>query len=399
MNSRPPELWRKSRNVALGVGAAAAVVAALFALWDLQALLEGYLYAYLTAFFATAGFLALLALGNLTGGKWAIASRPILAAGVDTTLLVAVLFVPVALGVREIYVWAGSDGQTMFEGSKAAWLSPTFFLIRAVAYLVIWLLLALLALRFSSIRRVPGETTGMRRAGSLCLVALTAVVTMAAFDWAMSLEPEWYSSIYGALLAISGVVAGLAIVAVLLGRLDVRVFAPFEALSTSVELPDTSADAEAASKIRGDVGNLLLALVMLWAYFSVSQLLIIWSGNLPSEITWYLVRLETSWGWLAIGLVLLHFTVPFLLLISRQVKRSTRALRGVAMLLLAMYAANMFWTIKPAFAEVGIAVSLSDVVCLLAVGGLWTAAFLWRLERRWDAVSRRAQSNNSGAQA
>ena len=397
MTDRPPNHWQKSRNTALALGAAAAVGAALLALRDLDSFFRGYLFAYLCICFPTAGFLGLLALGNLTGGRWSVVSRPILAAGTDTTLLVAILFVPVALGLEHIYVWATTEGQQMFEGTKAAWLSPGFFLARAVAYLVIWLLVAVVIVRSSPFHRAPGETTGMRRAGAGGLVVLIAVVTMAAFDWGMSLEPEWYSSIYGAILAISGVVAAHAFVALSLCRLDVDAIAPLAALSSSPQLDGATAEPEAAARIRGDVGNLLLAFVMLWAYFSVSQLLIIWAGNLPSEIEWYLPRIETSWQWLAIALVVLHFAAPFLLLISRQVKRSTRALRGVAILLLVMYTLNMFWVIKPAFAPEGFYVSISDVVCLLALGGLWTAAFFWRLERRWAGVIRRSKSTERGA--
>jgi hypothetical protein len=354
---------------------------------DIASFLQGYLFAYFAVCFVTAGCLGLLALGNLTGGKWAIASRPILTAGVDTTLLVAILFVPIGLGVRQLYVWASSDGAPMFEGSKGVWLSVDFFLYRAVGIFAVWLVAAVLVVRMSSVRRLPGETAGMRRAGAIGLVLLVLAMTLAAFDWGMSLEPEWYSSIYGAMLAISGIVAAHAIVSLVLCRAEEWTFAPFEALAEP-ELPPSTDVSEAVPRIRGDVGNLLLAFVMLWAYFSFSQFLIIWSGNLPSEISWYLPRIEGGWEWLVACIALFHFAVPFLLLFSRRVKQSTSALSGVASLLLVMYVGNLFWTIKPAFSPGRLTVSLSDVVSLLVVGGLWTAAFLWRVERRWIALER-----------
>jgi hypothetical protein len=388
MSDALPPPFRRVQYAALAVGAAAAVGCAVLAAADRASFLRGYLFAYFAACFVTAGCLGLLALGNLTGGKWAIASRPILTAGVDTTLLVAILFVPIGLGVRDIYVWASSNGEPMFEGAKGIWLSVDFFLYRAGGCLAVWLIAAILVVCMSDVRRAPGETAGMRRAGAIGLVLLVLAMTLAAFDWGMSLEPEWYSSIYGAMLAISGVVAAEATVALVLCHAKERhTFATFAALSDA-ELPPPEFLTEEAARIRGDVGNLLLAFVMLWAYFSFSQFLIIWSGNLPSEIAWYLPRVAGGWEWLIGCIALLHFAVPFLLLFSRRVKRSAAALAGVSILLLSMYVVNLFWTIKPAFSPGRLTVGLSDVVSLLAVGGIWSAAFLWRLERRWIALER-----------
>jgi hypothetical protein len=387
MIDRLPNRIQSARSASVAVGAAAAVGCAILAANDVASFLRGYLFAYLAACFITAGCLGLLALGNLTGGRWSIASRPILTAAVDNTILIAILFSPIALGVRHIYVWATSEGRPLFEGTKAQWLSVDFFLLRAAACLVTWLAAAVLVVRMSNPRRLPGETTGMRRAGALALVLLVLVITLAAFDWGMSLEPQWYSSIYGAMLAVSGVVAAQAAVTLVLCFAQNRTFAPFASLAQP-ELPPLSIVSDEASRIRGDVGNLLLAFVMLWAYFSFSQFLIIWSGNLPSEIAWYLPRIEGGWQWVALAIALLHFAVPLLLLFARRVKRSAEALAAVASLLLAMYIVNVFWTIKPAFSPKAFAVGTSDVASLLAVGGIWTAAFLWRLERRWAALER-----------
>jgi hypothetical protein len=386
MNSHTSLRWRKARNTAFALGIAASIGCAVLAAGDLDTFLHGYLFAFLSACFISAGCFGLLAVGNLTGGRWAIASRPLQAAGVDTTLLVVLLFVPVGLGVEHIYVWASGEGQPMFEGSKAAWLSTRAFLGRAAAYLVIWLLLSILLVRFSRLDRVPGETVGMRRVGAFCLVTFVLVMTLAAFDWGMSLEPEWYSSIYGAILAISGVVAAHSLFSLLLGRLtDEQIWAPFGILEHPPEAAHGADLASAARQLRGDMASLLLAIVMLWAYFSFSQLLIIWAGNLPAEISWYLPRIKGNWEWLAVGIAALHFVVPFLLLLSRRAKESPGGLAAVALLLLAMYVVNLFWMIKPAFSPERFAVSAADAVCLLAAGGLWTGTYLWRLESRWAA--------------
>ncbi|MEX1097784.1 MAG: hypothetical protein WED34_17200 [Planctomycetales bacterium] len=195
-------------------------------------------------------------------------------------------------------------------------------------------------------------------------------VTFAAFDWLMSLDPRWYSTAFGAVVALGGAVAALAVAAGLMSCLGV--WPPVHGL--------------APERLRNDMGNLLLAFVMLWAYLSFSQYLIIWSGDQPSEIEWYLHRVTGFWGALAIGLIALHFALPFLALLSRDLKQDPRWLGGIAGLLIVMHVADVYWTTVPAYSHERVAAHWGDPLAVIGIGGLWSAAVAWHLRRRLPPV-------------
>jgi hypothetical protein len=274
-------------------------------------------------------------------------------------------------------------------------LETAFFCQRAAAYFVVWLVLSWLLGAVSRLDVPPGGTPAMRRVGALALVLLVPTATFAAFDWGMSLEPHWYSSIYGALLTAGGVLAvhSLAICGLAAIRdLPLAAMSNADPADQSAELRgsdqqslqtaegDTLRDRWRAN-ICNDLGNLMLAFLMVNAYFAFSQFLIIWSGNLPSEIPWYLRRLERGWQWMALSVVLLQFAIPFVLLLSRDLKRTPTRLRGIALLLLTMYLAHLYWTIVPAFVLHDARGHAINVTALVAMFGGWLAIFFWRSER------------------
>ncbi|MGH9672677.1 MAG: hypothetical protein ACRD44_05800, partial [Bryobacteraceae bacterium] len=201
-------------------------------------------------------------------------------------------------------------------------------------------------------------------APGLILYGLT--VTFASVDWAMSLEPHWYSTIYGVLFMVGQALATLAFVLVTLMWMSRR--------------PPMS-EVLAPSHFH-DLGTLMFAFVMLWAYVGFSQYLIIWSGNLPEETPWYIRRLEGGWGWIAGLLIVFHFAVPFLMLLSRALKKRIAILGPVAAGMLVVRLADMYWMIAPAAHHGHFRVTFSDVLAPVAVGGLWMAFFLWQLKRR-----------------
>jgi hypothetical protein len=226
----------------------------------------------------------------------------------------------------------------------------------------------------------------MRRAGALSLVLLAPTVTFAGFDWIMSLEPDWYSSIYGAILIAGGVVAAHATAVYGLARM------PADLRERVILLPTEHADsATEPGEVFRDMGNLLLAFLMVWTYFSFSQYLIIWSGNLPGEITWYERRLSGIWLYFALGVVALCFVAPFFALLSRDTKRNIWQLAMVAMIAMAGYGVNMYWTIVPALRPMDPGDQLAAASGLLAIGGLWSAINSWQLARilRTNSASRR----------
>jgi len=203
-----------------------------------------------------------------------------------------------------------------------------------------------------------GDVTLMKRFQRLSgpgLIVYGFTITFAAFDWAMSLEPSWYSTIYGMLWMVNQALSGLAFAIAIVALLSGRVSSPRFPLADNLH----------------DLGNLMLAFVMLWAYLSFSQLLIIWSGNLPEEIHWYLNRIHHGWEWVAAALITFHFFVPFFLLLARLNKRRVRPLAVIALLVLLMRAVDTFWIITPAFYGQRVTVHWLDVFALVGIGGVW----------------------------
>jgi len=201
----------------------------------------------------------------------------------------------------------------------------------------------------------------MLSAGGLLAYGFT--ITFASFDWLMSLEPHWFSTIYGVLILGGQGLSALAFLIIVLAWLSRR----------------PPLDRIVAPSHFHDLGNLLLAFVMLWAYFSFSQYLIIWSGNLPVEIAWYLHRLQTGWRPVAVGFIVFHFMAPFVVLLSRNVKRQPQMLVRVAIGILIVRLVDLFWLIAPEFRQNGIGVSWLDLVVPLTFGAIWGACFIYQL--------------------
>jgi hypothetical protein len=380
------------------MAACAAVVICVAILWgNTDRLWPSFLFGFLACWLLSMGGMGLLALGNLTGGRWATVCRPFYLAAAQTVPLVALLFVPVGLFARHIYPWAVTPGIEL-PPAQAVYLETGFFFLRAAAYILVWLVLSGLLSVVSRPDNPPASTPAMRRVGAITLVLLVPTATFAAFDWSMSLEPTWYSSIYGALLSACGVLAAhaLAVCAgVSCGDADVAYILLHSGNHASAddvhELQSGGQQAlrtenatgldDHGAELWNDLGNLLLAFLMVTAYFALSQFLIIWSGNLPSEITWYLRRLNGGWEWVALALVLFAFLAPFVMLLSREWKRSPRSLRRIALLVFGMYFVHLYWMIVPAFESASLVSHVLNVAVLAALLGAWLATFAWRAKR------------------
>lgn len=323
------------------------------------------------------GCLVVLMIHYLTGGSWGVLLRPVLEAAARTLWLLAVLFLPIAgallLGADSPYPWARpleyvARGEVLDElREKTRLLNPPFVLARAVGYFAVWLALAYF-LRARSNHWRSGDAVAGQRLPALSgpgLVLYGATITFAAIDWVMSLEPFWTSTMYPPLYAIGQVTAGFAFAtaaAVLLSR-----YPPLAGRVTPKHLRD--------------LGGLLLTFVMLWAYFAFSQFLLVWAGNLPEETPYYLKRMRGGWEWVGIALIALHFAVPFLLLLFRDVKDSGPALLWVALGVLVMRFIDALWWIEPAFPHEGAAYWLLDVAAFVALGGVWVWWFAAGLRR------------------
>ncbi len=241
------------------------------------------------------------------------------------------------------------------------------FVLRAVVYFILWIGCAYLLNRRSRAEDEIGDQTrklAMISAPGLVLYVFT--VTFASIDWAQSLLAHWYSTIWGFLFVVSQGLSAVALVTLLMA-----LFSRSPSIGFSVR-----------PRHLHDLGKLLLVFVMLWAYMAYSQLLIVWSGNLQDEIPWYLVRMGTSWGWLGAALIVLQFLVPFLLLLSRPLKRSAVGVSVVVLILVVMRFVDLFWIVMPNFFKSGFTIHWLNFTVPAAIGGLWIAGFLWQLSRR-----------------
>lgn len=352
-------------------GAAALTACAWGALGSPQRFLESYLVGYLFWTGIALGCAALLMLHHLVGGGWGVAIRRLLESGTRTFPLAAVLALPLLFGLRSLYVWARPEavaGDELLQ-HKQPYLNVPFFVARTAFYFAVWLALAWALNRWSAEEDRTGSPAVRSRLQKLSgpgLILYGLTVTFASVDWVMSLEPHWYSTIYGILFIVGQALATLAFAITALLVLGTR--PPLAEILTPQNFHD--------------LGNLTLAFVMLWAYVAFSQFLIIWSGNLPEEIPWYLARTRGGWGAVAVGLVLFHFVLPFLLLLARQNKRRLRALGALAAAMLALRLVDLYWIVAPAFHRQELAVHWMDLAAPVGVGGLWMAAFVWQLKQR-----------------
>ncbi len=365
-----PELAVRQRQFLLA-GAAGAVVSLIGYFVNPTQFFQSYLMAYMFVLGLTLGSLALGMVHQLSGGAWGVVIRRQIGAASRVLPILTLLFLPIVLGMSHLYEWTHADivnADPVLRG-KHLYLNTPFFLIRAVFYFACWNAVSYLLNKWALEQDQTGDPRYARRMQMLSgagLLVYGLCITFASFDWLMSLEPHWFSTIYGVLI-MGG--QGLSALAFLITAL---VWLARRPPLRDIVLPSHF----------HDLANLMLAFVMLWAYFSFSQYLIIWSGNLPEEIAWYLHRLQTGWRFVAVTLVIFHFTVPFLLLLSRAVKRAPNTIVKVALAILVARLIDLFWLIAPEFHRTGISVSWMDIVLPLTLISIWVGCFLWQLRGR-----------------
>lgn len=365
----------RAQRPSLVVGLVALGLAIVGGFFNGQQFWQSYLLAYIFWLEIGLGCLAVVMVHHLVGGRWGAVIRRMMESGAMTLPLMALLFIPLLFGLSELYIWTDPVHMAQSEllQHKSAYLNVPFFLSRVVLYFIVWLGLAYLLNRWSLEQDRTGETnltTRMRRLSGIGLILYVLTATFAAYDWLMSLEPEWFSSIYGLLFIVGQVLAALA-VAIIGLRLWSR------------HRPATEVVAGSAwTNHFNDLGNFLLGFVMIWAYITFSQFLIIWSANLPEEAVWYYHRSQGGWQEVGMFLILFHFALPFFLLLSRRVKRKAQLLTTLAGLIILMRLVDLYWLIIPAFYPNEIHVHWLDLVLPIAIGGLWIAVFVRQVARK-----------------
>ncbi len=366
----PGNALERVAPIALGLGVVALLACCFFALTATPSVLQSYLVAFLFWSGIPLGSLAILMLQHITGGAWGAALRRILEASTRTFPLVAVFFLPVLFGAGHLYEWTHDEAVAADAvlQHKRIYLNLPFFAARAGVYFAIWISLAHFLSRWSR-EQDGGDLTVQRRMENISrggMLLFTMTMTFASVDWAMSLEPHWFSTIYGILFIGGQILSALAF------AIPVASLLASQRAVGAIISPDRF----------HDLGKLLLAFVMVWAYFSFSQFLIIWSANLPEETPWYLRRLHSGWQWAAVALIVFHFALPFVLLLSRSLKRSRQWLMAVAMIVLGMRVVDLSWLILPAFERPQSPILVTDVLAFVGVGGVWMFFFVRQLRSR-----------------
>jgi hypothetical protein len=359
------------RSRALMAGILGAVLCLIGFFLDHDQFYRSYLWSYVFIVGVSVGSMAWLMLQYLTGGAWGVVIRRPAEAAVRTLPLVALMFVPVIIGIPNLYKWAHAaivNADPVLK-HKSSYLNVPFFIGRAVVYLGMWNLIGFLLNKWSAREDAEGGLLPHRKMATIAapgIIFWAFSITFMAIDWVLSLDPHWFSTIFGMLFMVGQGLSSMAFLVTLMVLLSYR--APLSGILTPRHLHD--------------LGKFLLALVMVWAYFSFSQFLIIWAGNLPEEIPWYLERLRGGWQYVSLALVIGHFALPFALLLSRDLKRNFKVLASIAVFILLMRFVDIYWLVAPDYRIAEFGLSWMDFAAPLGICGLWLAYFLMQLEKR-----------------
>ncbi len=362
---------RSLRNRAGLVGVVALVALVIGAFFQPHQFFRSYLWSYVLYVGVAVGSMAWLMVQYLTAGAWGTVTRRPCEAAIRTLPLLALLFIPVAAGIPSLYLWSHPQAVAADEilRHKHIYLNVPFFLIRAAAYFAGWMIFGWRLLYWSDKEDAQNTDWPHKRMARLSgpgLVFWGFSITFMGIDWVLSVQPHWFSTMYGMLFMAGQGLSSLSFLITLMVMLSY--FRPMSEILTPRHLHD--------------LGKLLLANVMVWAYFNFSQFLIIWAGNLPREIPYYLERMRGGWQYIGFALIFLHFALPFALLLSRELKRNFKFLAGIAIFILIMRYVDVYWMVAPDFRKGAFGVSWMDFAAPIALGGIWLAYFLLQLEKR-----------------
>jgi hypothetical protein len=362
--------WQRT---ALTVGVLGIVGAVIALVIDRDQFFRSWLIGFLWIWGATIGCMAWLLVYHLTGGNWGTVTRRIFEAGTRCLPLAAVAAIPVVIGMHRLFVWSRPEERAKDPYlAHHAWLNTPGFIGRMIGYFVIWFLIAWYMNKISARQDEPDapgspEYFGkLRGISGICVIVTVFTLTFGAIDWSMSLDPHWYSSMWGFLFA-----DGQALTALALGIMTLAALKRFSPMAEY-----------AGPNEFHDLGNLQLAMTMVWAYFWFSQYLIIWSGNMPEETIFLIRRTTGGWQFYTVPMFFGTFVIPFCLMLSRALKRDYRRLRWLAAWVFLMRLIDLIWIVEPNFHRTKFYLSVFDFVIPAGLMGLWVAFFLYNLAGR-----------------
>jgi hypothetical protein len=357
------------QSKALMVGAVGIAAAAAGFAMDSDQFYRSYLTGYLYWLALTLGCLGWTMIYHLTAGSWGVPARRIWESGGRTMPLMAILVIPIILGMKTLFPWARPEAvDDAIIQAKVAFLNEPFFLARVVFYMVLWSAIGILLSRWSLQQDAEGPQPAIRKlrfisGGGLVLMALS--LTFFSVDFVMSLDPHWFSTIFGFLFAAADLLSAMAFTV-----LAVRFLEKTDSLKKLVNV-----------NTYHDYGNLLLGFIMLWTYMNLSQFLIIWSGNTQEEAPWYLERMGDGWLVISQSLIIFHFALPLLFLLTRWTKRVPARLAFVAVWILVMRFVDLYWLTQPSMSHgAGVHLHWMDLAVLIGLGGLWVGVFAMHLK-------------------
>ncbi len=356
---------------ALVVGAAGAAASIAGYFLARQEFTAAYLVGWLLWYTVAVGSLGFLMLQHLSGGGWGLAARRILEAAARTIPFVGLAAIPLFLGLKDIFLWADPAKVALDEAlqHKAPYLNVPFFIGRTVFAVALFSFYAYYLSAKSKRQDETGDPDLRRKMHDVSAVGLLLyliVNTFMGFDWLMSLDPHWFSSLYGAIFVAGEALAGMTFIILVANWLRQR--EPMDAIF--------------GRKLFHDYGKLLFAYVMFWTYLTISQFIIMWQGNLPEEAVWFKIRFHGGWGYVAAGILVFHFFFPFLILLSRSVKEKGKTLSAVAAFVLVMRWADLVWLTRPTLREGGFSIHWLYVAIPVGIGGLWFYLFARELGKR-----------------
>jgi hypothetical protein len=367
----PGHSWNRIPVIAAVIALVGAVICGVMGPSNPKQFFFSWLVSFLFFLSLALGALFFVLIQYAAQGGWGIVLRRIGETVFATLPVMAALFVPVLLGLHDLYEW--SHAEAVQNDALLQWKSPflnvPFFLTRAAIYFLLWSVIAVMYYRGSSRQDAAGNhavAARLRRLAGPALIVLALTQTLASIDWIMSLTPHWYSTMFGVYFfagSFVGFIALLSVVSVALRRAG---------------LLDTVINAEHLH----DVGKFLFAFTAFWAYIAFSQFFLMWYGNLPEETIWFKVRMDGSWMKVSILLLAGHFVAPFFYLMGRDVKRNGTTLALGGLWLLAMHFVDLYWQVMPTFHPEGISPSILDIAALMTVGGCFVGAAAWLLRRQ-----------------
>ncbi|MGB4990979.1 MAG: hypothetical protein WBO10_17210, partial [Pyrinomonadaceae bacterium] len=341
-NYKTPADINRLRTLALGIGGVALILWAVGAYFNTEQALRSWLLGFIFWGGIAIGSLGLLMLQYLTGGAWGLVIRRVVEAGSRTLPLVFLFFIPLAVGVytHSFYEWTHLPATDHAIEARGIYLLPWFWIVRSIIYFGLFGVMVYLLNKWGAeqdkTHTVEGSRLVLERASRFSgptMVIYALSVTFAVVDWVMTLNPHWFSTMWGLLFVAGWALSALCFTVAVMAYLQDR--SPMNGVL--------------GKRHFHDLGKLMLALVMVWAYFNFSQFLIIWSGNLPEETVWYLTRMKGGWGYIGVALILFHFAFPFLLLLKQDLKRQSKRLASIAIFILFLRLVDMFWQIAPSY--------------------------------------------------